>query len=76
MTWPALVAKATIEMREAGVQMADPGFVAFGDRGFFLLSRDPAQVAAMTKAARDIQTRLAKAEWRKLRVTVIGPPAR
>ena len=73
MTWPALYEKVTTEMREAGVQMADPGFVAFGDRGFFLLSRDPAQVAAMTTAARDMQTRLAQAEWRKLRITVIGP---
>lgn len=73
MTWPALYEKITAEMRDAGVQTAEPGFVAFGDRGFFLLARDPAQVAAMTQAARDMQERLAKAGWDKLRVTVIGP---
>ena len=59
MKWPALVAKVTAEMREAGVQMASPGFVAFGDRGFFLLSRDPAQVAEMTRGARALQQRVA-----------------
>jgi len=73
MTWPALVANVTAEMRAAGVKMADPGFVAFGDRGFFLLSRDPAQVAAMTNRALALQARLVKADWRKLRVTVIDP---
>ena len=75
MAWPALVTKVTAEMREAGVEMADPGFVAFGDRGFFLLSRDPAQVAAMTQTARDMQERLCRAGWEKLRVTVISPPS-
>jgi len=59
MTWPTLVAKVTAEMREAGVQMASPGFVAFGDRGFFLLSRDPAQVAEMTRGALALQKRVA-----------------
>ena len=59
MKWPVLVAKVSAEMREAGVQMASPGFVAFGDRGFFLLSRDPAQVAEMTRGALALQTRVA-----------------
>ena len=75
MNWPALYEKVTTEMREAGVRMADPGFVAFGDRGFFLLSRDPAQVAAMTQAACGMQERLCRAGWKKLRVTVISPPS-
>jgi hypothetical protein len=59
MKWPVLVAKVTAEMREAGVQMASPGFVAFGYRGFFLLSRDPAQVAEMTRGALALQERVA-----------------
>ncbi len=80
ITWPTLVAKVTAEMREAGVQMASPGFVAFGDRGFFLLSRDPAQVAEMTRGALALQTRVAARVREKreaglacatLRITVI-----
>ena len=80
MKWPTLVAKVTAEMREAGVQMASPGFVAFGDRGFFLLSRDPAQVAEMTRGALALQTRVAARVREKreaglacatLRITVI-----
>ena len=39
--------------------MASPGLVTFGDRGFFLLSRDPAQVAEMTRGALALQTRVA-----------------
>ena len=75
MKWPALMQQVTDEMRAAGVEMADPGFVAFGNRGFFLLARDPAKVAAMTDAARRLQERLSLARWTKLRVTVLGPTA-
>ena len=73
MTWPALYEQVAAEMRSAGVQMAEPGFLAFGDRGFFLLASDPAVVARMTDAARRVQAGLAQAGWDRLRVTVIGP---
>lgn len=71
MKWPALFAQVTAEMRAAGVQMLNPGFIAVGDRGFFLLDRDAERLAKMRDVALALQERMA--DWKKLRITVIPP---
>jgi len=62
-------------MRAAGVAMADPGFIAFGSRGFLLLSQEPEVVAQMTAIAQALCDRLDAEGWRRLRTTVIAPGA-
>ncbi len=53
--------------------MADPGFIAFGTRGFLLLSQEPEVVAKMSGTAQALCDRLDAEGWRRLRTTVINP---
>jgi hypothetical protein len=71
--WAQLVPQLAGDMRAAGASMADPGFIAFGTRGFLLLSQEPEVVAKMTATAQALCDRLSADGWRRLRTTVIAP---
>lgn len=57
LTWEKAVAKVRAELREHGVPTADPGFLAFGSRGFFVMHRDPAVVSRLVRKAEGLDAR-------------------
>ena len=72
--WAELVPQLAGDVRAAGVATADPGFIAFGTRGFLLLSQEPEVVAKMSAAAQALSNRLDAEGWTRLRTTVLTPP--
>jgi hypothetical protein len=72
-TWSATVEKVRADMAAHGVRMAPPAFIAFGSRGFFLMSSDPRRVAAMLAVADGMRARMADGQWTKFRIEVIPP---
>jgi len=75
VTWSVLVPMLAADMRSAGVQMARPGFIAFGTRGYLLLARDPAVVDRMLTQARRMQADVLGNGFRALTVTVLPEQA-
>ncbi len=75
VAWSALVPGLADEMRAAGVQMARPGFIAFGDRGFLLLARDHAVADRMLTQARTMRADVIGNDFTALTVTVLPEQA-
>lgn len=57
LSWDTAVAKVRRELSEHGVPTADPGFIAFGSRGFFVMHSDPAVVSRLMRKAEGIEAR-------------------
>ena len=72
-TWTSLVAKKKAQMVQHRVPTAPPGFIAFGSRGFFLMHRDPAEVAGLTRRAQAVKEACDEEGWTKLKIDVIPP---
>lgn len=73
LTWEEAVAKVRADLRERAVPTADPGFIAFGSRGFFVMHPDPAVVDAMVRRAERLVRGSDGAPVQKLTVTVMRP---
>ncbi len=75
VAWNALVPGLADEMRAAGVQMARPGFIAFGTRGYLLLAGDHAVVDRMLTQARKMRADVLGNGFTALKVTVLPEQA-
>lgn len=71
LSWAKVVEKVCADLRAHGVPTADPGFIAFGSRGFFLMHPDPPVVEGMTQRAKVLEARSSDAPVPKLTVTVM-----